>query len=583
MVIAFIVVSSLLFAALVALFAFVAIKRARVKADKNDYETIEGVERFSFKKWFARRKPSKRRLIQLYAALLYNANIKGFITGNIYTGNTKFVCVPGLNCYSCPGAVGACPLGALQNALRETNRRAPFYMLGTLALFGLALARTVCGFLCPVGLVQELLYKIRTPKLTKSKATRALSCFKYVLLAVLVVAIPVIYGLRDMTLPAFCKYICPAGTLGGAVALLIHPSNSSVFDMLGPAFTWKFCLLVALCAASVFVYRLFCRFLCPLGALYGFFNRLALLGIKLDGGKCTDCGLCIQHCKMDVKKVGDRECINCGECISVCPAKAISWKGAAIFVRGTVDSSPAEEKAPPLASFIKESDSQEVKSCAAQTRCETENAAEVATARARKKLGKRFWAELAAWAVALVVLTTALVCYNVNFTDRENTPPDDKVDVATGNKIGDLCPDFTLDLYQGGGQYNLYQNRGKLTLINFWYIGCGGCEEEMPYIGELSLSEEYDVEIIVIHGLYSMSKEVDNYLVEHGWSDYDIKFAQDKHEGNTYLTYKALGGKGFWPMTVILDGDGIVRYNSTTEFKSFEQLKEVINSLANGN
>ena len=57
--------------------------------------------------------PTKRRLIQLYAALLTNANIKGFFTGQIYQGPLKTLCSPGLNCYSCPGASGACPLGSL--------------------------------------------------------------------------------------------------------------------------------------------------------------------------------------------------------------------------------------------------------------------------------------------------------------------------------------------------------------------------------------------------------------------------------------------------------------------------------------
>ena len=59
----------------------------------------------------------RRKYIQLISALVYNANIKGFSDGVIYFGNLKGVCVPGLNCYSCPGAVASCPLGSLQNAL----------------------------------------------------------------------------------------------------------------------------------------------------------------------------------------------------------------------------------------------------------------------------------------------------------------------------------------------------------------------------------------------------------------------------------------------------------------------------------
>jgi hypothetical protein len=116
--------------------------------------------------------PSKRKLIQLYAALLFNANIKGFVTGKIYKGGSKNICAPGINCYSCPGAVGACPLGSLQNALGSSQHRAPFYVIGILLLYGLLLGRFICGFLCPFGLIQELVYKINTPKLKKNKVTR---------------------------------------------------------------------------------------------------------------------------------------------------------------------------------------------------------------------------------------------------------------------------------------------------------------------------------------------------------------------------------------------------------------------------
>lgn len=284
------------------------------------------------KDWFVAHRPSKRRLIQLYAALLYNANIKGFVSGSIYTGNTKYLCVPGLNCYSCPGAIGACPLGALQNALAASNTKAPFYVFGIIILFGLLLGRTICGFLCPIGLIQELLYKIKTPKVKKNRITRVLSYFKYVLLAVLVIIIPLAYSGISSAIPAFCKYICPSGTLLGSVSLLANGNNDDFYTMLGPLFTWKFCVLVLIIVGSIFIYRIFCRFLCPLGAIYGFFCRVAMLGIKLDKQKCVDCGLCIQTCKMDIRHVGDHECIHCGDCLKVCPTKAISWKGSKIFL-----------------------------------------------------------------------------------------------------------------------------------------------------------------------------------------------------------------------------------------------------------
>ena len=137
--------------------------------------------------WFKAHMPTKRKLIQLYAALLFNANLKGFITGDIYKGPVKNTCSPGLGCYSCPGAVGACPLGALQNALSSSGKTAPYYVFGIIMLYGLMFGRWICGFLCPFGLIQELIHKIPTPKLKKSKVTRVLSYFKYVILVFFVV------------------------------------------------------------------------------------------------------------------------------------------------------------------------------------------------------------------------------------------------------------------------------------------------------------------------------------------------------------------------------------------------------------
>ena len=113
----------------------------------------------------------KRKYIQVISALLYNANFKGFAEGKIYQGKIKNVCVPGLNCYSCPGAVGACPLGSFQNAIYSSGKTIPFYIVGTLLLFGVIFGRVICGFLCPFGLIQELIYKIPSPKIKKNKIT----------------------------------------------------------------------------------------------------------------------------------------------------------------------------------------------------------------------------------------------------------------------------------------------------------------------------------------------------------------------------------------------------------------------------
>ena len=280
-------------------------------------------------------RPGTRRLVQLYAALLYNANLKGFIDGHIYSGPLKSACVPGFNCYSCPGAIASCPLGSLQNALNAAGHTAPWYMLGILALFGVILGRTICGWICPLGLIQELLHLIPVPKIKKSKVTRNLSYLKYVFLVVFAIAIPIWYGInKGIPFPGFCKYICPAGTLEGAVGLLQNEANSTSFYQLKILFTRKWVIMLGIGLLCAFCYRSFCRFICPLGAIYGFFNRFSITGVKVDTDRCNGCGLCVRKCQMDVKHVGDHECISCGKCIDSCAQGAISFKAGSITLKG---------------------------------------------------------------------------------------------------------------------------------------------------------------------------------------------------------------------------------------------------------
>ena len=530
----------------------------------------------SFKVWWQNHKPTKRRLIQLYAALLTNANIKGFKTGRIYAGNTKNVCVPGLNCYSCPGAVGACPLGSLQNALAASGTRAPFYVFGIILLFGLILGRTICGFLCPFGLIQDLVYKIKTPKVGKSRVTRVFSYLKYVILAVFAIAIPILYGVYAKTaVPAFCKYICPAGTLGGAVALLINPTNSDLFGMLGGLFTWKFAVMAAVLVACVFLYRAFCRFLCPLGALYGFFNRFALLGVKLDKNKCTDCGLCVSHCKMDIKRVGDHECINCGECIDVCPAKAISWKGSKLFLhKNAVEAVNAETIASPL---------EETKPLASLMSAQT--VSEVAVAEAvpevvetpapapKKRRGRNFWLQVGAWCAALALLVGALVYYNFIVKDPV---------VEYGYEVGDNCYDFDLEAYCGKENFKLSEHRGKIVIINFWYTTCGPCVTELPEFQRIATDFGDEVEIVAIHSART-TEDVQVFLDTKAdvndpalmWSQYSVTFLQDVGEGMNGDTFVRLGGRDSYPMTVIVDKDGVIQFTKQGSM-TYEKLRTQI-------
>ena len=208
--------------------------------------------------------------MQVISAVLYNANIGGFASGTLYRGATKNVCVPGLNCYSCPGSVGACPLGSLQVALGTFPTAIPYYVIGFLLLFGALFGRVICSFACPFGLIQELLYKIPTPKLKKSGFTRALSGLKYVILGIFVIALPFYYLMKNgVVSPAFCKFVCPVGILEGALPLMT--ADHSLFEMAGLLFIWKVIMLLAGVVSAGVGYRPFCRLLFPPGALYFFF------------------------------------------------------------------------------------------------------------------------------------------------------------------------------------------------------------------------------------------------------------------------------------------------------------------------
>lgn len=268
----------------------------------------------------------KRHIFQAVWTVLTNGYVLGFFRGRIYSGGGKAVCVPGLNCYSCPGAVGACPIGALQAELAAKTVRIPFYVVGFLLVFGSVLGRFICGFLCPFGMVQDLLYRIPTRKLGRFRADRYLRYLKYVILLVFVVLLPlVIKNAAGYGTPWFCKLICPAGTLGAGVPLV--SLNASLAAVIGGLFWWKVFVLVAIVALSVFLYRPFCKYLCPLGAAYALFNRVSLYQLRLDAAACTHCGVCAAVCRMQADpsvNACDAECIRCGDCVKSCPHGALS-------------------------------------------------------------------------------------------------------------------------------------------------------------------------------------------------------------------------------------------------------------------
>ena len=226
----------------------------------------------------------------------------------------KKLCVPGLNCYSCPAATGACPIGSFQAVVGSSHFSFSYYITGILIFFGVMVGRLICGFLCPFGWFQDLLHKIPFKKFSTEKL-KPLRYLKYIILVVAVVILPALLtNETGMGPPYFCKYICPQGILEGGIPLSI--AKESIRNTLGTLFSVKFTILSIMVLLSIVFYRPFCKWICPLGAFYSLFNKISFYQYHVDEHKCISCGRCKRTCKMDVditKNNAHLECIRCGE------------------------------------------------------------------------------------------------------------------------------------------------------------------------------------------------------------------------------------------------------------------------------
>lgn len=268
-----------------------------------------------------------RLWVQVIYTIITNGYLYGFMHGKIYKGSLKYACVPGLNCYSCPGALASCPMGALQAALNERKVQVPFAVLGFFFVFGSIFGRFICGWLCPFGLLQDLLHKL--PLFRKRKQLPGHDILKYgkylVLFGLVGIGSSFVFS-GYAKIPAFCKYLCPSGTFMGAIPLLAM--NESLRMQAGGLFFWKLGILVFLMILSVKAYRPFCQYLCPLGAIYGWFNRFSLVQVHWQKETCTSCMACKKACPVDLppEKISvSPECIKCGKCIDACKRGCLSF------------------------------------------------------------------------------------------------------------------------------------------------------------------------------------------------------------------------------------------------------------------
>ena len=240
----------------------------------------------------------------------------------------KKVCAPGFNCHGCPAASFACPVGTMTFGF--SWRTFPALAVGLVATVGVVFGRLVCGFFCPFGFLQELLYRVPTPKVSLTwwrEHMRWTRWGKYAALALLVVAFPLALGF-DLSTEwrlYYCR-ICPNGTLTATPFALGGASSEVIYGAAG-GLAVKVSILFAFLIGMVLVSRVFCRTFCPLGAAYALMSPFALWRVRVDHDACVMCGVCNRVCPVDldvVKEAGGPECISCGACIGACPKGAIS-------------------------------------------------------------------------------------------------------------------------------------------------------------------------------------------------------------------------------------------------------------------
>jgi len=263
----------------------------------------------------------KRYIAQIIFLISANLGALGLKTG---------FCYPFFYCHACPAATSACPLRAIEVGLFRGNFKwklitYPLVIIGTV---GVLTGRAVCGWACPIGLLQRTTgavprkLKSKFPfikKIGQSKYEHYFRYTKYIILISLVIITPILIGFLFTD-------ICPVGVLVGSIPTLIL--NPGLF--VPNSFFYIALVIFVLFFVLIFlVERGWCRYFCPVGALLAPFNKISFLHIEVNKKECIHCNACSDICPMgiDVPNMNrDPECILCGKCVDVCPKHLISFR-----------------------------------------------------------------------------------------------------------------------------------------------------------------------------------------------------------------------------------------------------------------
>ncbi len=275
------------------------------------------------KKSFVRREPDQSQLLRrttqaafLLLNLWIGARFYFFVRYYETGGQTAFVPRP-------PGVEGWLPIAALMNLkywlvtglVPEVHAAGLFLLVAFLAITFLA-RKAFCSWLCPVGTVSEWLWQGGREMFGRSFALPRwldipLRGLKYLLMGFFVYAVA---GMSAGDIKSFVE--SPYGLIADVKML-------NFFRHLG---TTAAVVIAVLLLASVFVKNLWCRYLCPYGALLGLVSLVSPTRIRREPDVCIDCGKCATACPslLPVDRlisVASAECTGCLECVTACPAR----------------------------------------------------------------------------------------------------------------------------------------------------------------------------------------------------------------------------------------------------------------------
>jgi len=233
------------------------------------------------------------------------------------------------HCYACPASSFACPIGLLANyaalfpAILSVTIM-PWLVLGVLVFAGALVGTRICGWVCPFGLIQDVIAKLGPKR--KIGLPSWVGLGRYAVLLGLVIILPMYFGAKGLFYEeqpiTVCK-ICPAGALEAGLPYSLYGLVKGGEWQMG---VFKSTLLAVFLLVAMWVYRPWCRVLCPLGGFLALMNKVSLGRLHVESEKCLQCNVCLRLCPVGIAPVENPNSVRCIRCLRCVSCGVISWK-----------------------------------------------------------------------------------------------------------------------------------------------------------------------------------------------------------------------------------------------------------------